>query len=80
MQLKLFGFCLINHFPLPDCDGYRKSKNAASTIHKGTRMLTQHKIILGNSQQMPELADGCVQLMVTSPPYPMIKMWDALFA
>ncbi len=43
-------------------------------------MLTQHKIILGNSQQMPELADGSVQLMVTSPPYPMIKMWDALFA
>ena len=43
-------------------------------------MHTQHKIILGNSQQMPELADGSVQLMVTSPPYPMIKMWDALFA
>jgi site-specific DNA-methyltransferase (cytosine-N4-specific) len=43
-------------------------------------MHTEHKIILGNSQQMPELADGSVQLMVTSPPYPMIKMWDTLFA
>src|ERR1700690_2442225 len=43
-------------------------------------MRTEHKIILGNSQQMPELADGSVQLMVTSPPYPMIKMWDTLFA
>ena len=42
-------------------------------------MLTQHKIIIGNSQQMPELADGSVQLMVTSPPYPMIQMWDDLF-
>ncbi len=42
-------------------------------------MQTQHRIILGNSQQMPELADASVQLMVTSPPYPMIKMWDALF-
>jgi site-specific DNA-methyltransferase (cytosine-N4-specific) len=42
-------------------------------------MLTHHKIIIGNSQQMPELADGSVQLMVTSPPYPMIKMWDSLF-
>jgi DNA modification methylase len=41
---------------------------------------TQHKIIVGNSQQMPELADSTVHLMVTSPPYPMIKMWDALFA
>ncbi len=29
---------------------------------------------------MLELADGSVQLMVTSPPYPMIQMWDALFA
>ena len=43
-------------------------------------MHTEHKIILGNSQQMPELADGSVQLMVTSPPYPMIQMWDNLFA
>jgi DNA modification methylase len=43
-------------------------------------MQTEHKIILGNSQQMPELADSSVHLMVTSPPYPMIKMWDAPFA
>jgi site-specific DNA-methyltransferase (cytosine-N4-specific) len=43
-------------------------------------MLTEHKIILGNSQQMPELTDSSVHLMVTSPPYPMIKMWDTLFA
>jgi site-specific DNA-methyltransferase (cytosine-N4-specific) len=43
-------------------------------------MHSQHRIILGNSQQMSELADGSVQLMVTSPPYPMIAMWDELFA
>jgi DNA modification methylase len=42
-------------------------------------MQTHHRIILGNSQQMPELADGTVHLMVTSPPYPMIQMWDELF-
>jgi len=29
---------------------------------------------------MSELVDGSVQLMVTSPPYPMIQMWDELFA
>lgn len=29
---------------------------------------------------MSELASGSVQLMVTSPPYPMIQMWDELFA
>jgi site-specific DNA-methyltransferase (cytosine-N4-specific) len=43
-------------------------------------MLTRHRIILGSSQLMPELADGSVHLMVTSPPYPMISMWDSLFA
>ncbi|MGA3060286.1 MAG: site-specific DNA-methyltransferase [Candidatus Bathyarchaeia archaeon] len=43
-------------------------------------MHTDHKIILGNGQEMPELADASIQLMVTSPPYPMIKMWDDLFA
>jgi site-specific DNA-methyltransferase (cytosine-N4-specific) len=40
---------------------------------------TQHKIILGNSQHMPELSEATVHLMVTSPPYPMIKMWDNQF-
>ena len=29
---------------------------------------------------MLELQDGSVELMVTSPPYPMIQMWDNLFA
>lgn len=42
-------------------------------------MLTQHRIIFGNSQEMPELVDSSIQLVVTSPPYPMIKMWDSLF-
>jgi len=42
-------------------------------------MQTQHRIILGNSQRMSELEDSSVQLMVTSPPYPMISMWDELF-
>ncbi len=43
------------------------------------RMQTKHTIILGNSQQMPEVVDSSVHLMVTSPPYPMIAMWDEQF-
>jgi DNA modification methylase len=43
-------------------------------------MQTQHKIILGNSQQMSEIADSTIHLMVTSPPYPMIQMWDNQFS
>jgi DNA modification methylase len=43
-------------------------------------MQTEHTIINANSQQMPEITDDSIHLMVTSPPYPMIKMWDNQFA
>jgi DNA modification methylase len=43
-------------------------------------MQTEHRVIIGNSQQMPEIADASVHLMVTSPPYPMIRMWDEQFS
>ncbi|MCW3998990.1 MAG: site-specific DNA-methyltransferase [Candidatus Bathyarchaeota archaeon] len=42
-------------------------------------MPTAHRIILGSSQNMSELSSGSVELMVTSPPYPMIAMWDQIF-
>ena len=42
-------------------------------------MKTEHKIMLGNSQQMHEIEDSTIHLMVTSPPYPMIQMWDDQF-
>ena len=41
---------------------------------------TQHKIIIGNSQKMSEIPDANIHLMVTSPPYPMIQMWDKQFS
>ena len=39
-----------------------------------------HKIVFGNSQQMREIPDASIHLMLTSPPYPMIQMWDQTFA
>ena len=42
-------------------------------------MRTEHRVIIGSSQKMPECADSSVHLVVTSPPYPMIKMWDKHF-
>ncbi len=42
-------------------------------------MHTQHKIILANSQHMSEIPEETIQLMMTSPPYPMIRMWDSQF-
>src|SRR3990172_1633216 len=38
------------------------------------------RVVLGDSRRMEQLQDGAVALVVTSPPYPMIAMWDALFA
>jgi DNA modification methylase len=32
-----------------------------------------------NSESMDELKDDSVQLVVTSPPYPMISKWDKMF-
>lgn len=42
-------------------------------------METQHRIIIGNAGRMTAIADKSVDLVVTSPPYPMIQMWDDIF-
>jgi len=40
---------------------------------------TWHKIVIGDSRHMTEIESNSVHLIVTSPPYPMIEMWDDLF-
>ena len=40
---------------------------------------TTHKLIIGAAQQMTAIDDDSVNLVVTSPPYPMIEMWDESF-
>lgn len=42
-------------------------------------MKTNHKIIFDNSQSMSMIPPSTVHLMLTSPPYPMIAMWDQMF-
>ena len=44
------------------------------------RMITTHKIVFGNSNNMDDIPNSSVDLMVTSPPYPMIEMWDETFS
>ena len=41
--------------------------------------MTEHKIIIGDSKNISCIKDKSVQLIVTSPPYPMIEMWDDMF-
>ena len=43
-------------------------------------METEHRVIVGDSRDMGQLDDDSVELVVTSPPYPMIEMWDGPFA
>lgn len=41
---------------------------------------TLHKIVNGSSKSLHNISSGSVQLVVTSPPYPMIEMWDEIFS
>ncbi|MDL1968746.1 MAG: site-specific DNA-methyltransferase [Deltaproteobacteria bacterium] len=42
-------------------------------------MKTKHKIIFNNSKNIEIIPSDSIDLVVTSPPYPMIKMWDDMF-
>ncbi|WP_135826553.1 DNA-methyltransferase [Halorussus ruber] len=43
-------------------------------------METEHRIHVGDAREMTAVGDDSVELVVTSPPYPMIEMWDDLFS
>lgn len=43
-------------------------------------MQTQHQVLEGDARDLAQVADGSVHLVLTSPPYPMIAMWDHVFA
>ncbi len=42
-------------------------------------METKHKIIYKNAQNMSQIPSESIDLIITSPPYPMVKMWDETF-
>ena len=41
---------------------------------------TEHRVLTCNSNNLSEVDDKSVALIVTSPPYPMISMWDSIFS
>ena len=43
-------------------------------------METAHRVAVGDSRALDRIDDNSVELVVTSPPYPMIEMWDDLFS
>jgi site-specific DNA-methyltransferase (adenine-specific) len=40
---------------------------------------TSHALLIGDARDLSAVEAGAVQLVVTSPPYPMIEMWDETF-
>ena len=40
---------------------------------------TSHKLLNTDSRKLPEIDTESIDLVVTSPPYPMIEMWDTTF-
>ena len=42
--------------------------------------MTNHTMIAANSSNLSTLSDKSVNLVVTSPPYPMVEMWDKMFS
>jgi len=42
-------------------------------------METRHRVVVGDARGLGAVEDDAVELVVTSPPYPMIEMWDDLF-
>jgi DNA modification methylase len=43
-------------------------------------MKTLHQLFPGDSRDLGRIEDASIHLVVTSPPYPMIAMWDAAFS
>lgn len=64
-------YCIFHFFSVPLRDFLQKTYLS---------MQTQHNIFIGASQTMSHIADNSVDLIVTSPPYPMIEMWDEIMS
>lgn len=43
-------------------------------------MKTTHKILFQDARDLKDIPSESVDLVVTSPPYPMIEMWDEMFS
>ena len=47
---------------------------------KMEKMTTSHKIMIAAAQNMQQIKGDSIELIVTSPPYPMIEMWDSIMS
>ena len=52
----------------------------SDALQPATGFRTTHRVLVRPAEDLGELDDESVDLVVTSPPYPMIEMWDGSFA
>ncbi len=52
----------------------RRGERRTDAVH------TTHRLLYQDSRKLNSLQDESIDLIVTSPPYPMIEMWDETFA
>ncbi len=61
-----------------------KTKNLKKKIYRDLSNLglikTKHKVCFRSALRMENLENTSINLVITSPPYPMIEMWDGLFS
>ncbi|MBF0099693.1 MAG: site-specific DNA-methyltransferase [Desulfobacterales bacterium] len=43
-------------------------------------MKTLHKILIGDARKFDQIENDSIECIITSPPYPMIEMWDCVFS
>ena len=55
------------------------NQNIHLSIFLSGGIMTVHQLINTDSCDLSFIKDGSIDLIVTSPPYPMISMWDELF-
>jgi len=53
---------------------------AVGLLKEDERVKTTHTLHVGDARNLKQVRDASVALVVTSPPYPMIAMWDGCFA
>src|SRR3989339_1426932 len=58
-----------------------KYKQRLNDYHNDISVMnTTHKTLIADSRNLSELSNESVDLVITSPPYPMVEMWDNLFS
>lgn len=63
------------------CEEKRAATIAGVVVRMGNQSyaLTRHKIRYSDGRDLSDFPSDSVHLVVTSPPYPMISMWDEVF-